>query len=118
MMSSGWSIFVVVLTVLNTAAAVWLLVWMRKKRGESDRTTDTTGHVWDGDLREMNNPLPRWWVGLFVITIVFAGVYLAFYPGLGNFAGKLGWTSTGQLQASGQHVTAQLVQLHSGQLLA
>ncbi|TAF81819.1 MAG: cytochrome-c oxidase, cbb3-type subunit III, partial [Curvibacter sp.] len=60
---------------------------------------NTTGHVWDGDLREMNNPLPRWWVGLFVITLVFGAVYLAFYPGLGNFAGKLGWTSTGQLQA-------------------
>ncbi|MBP6493764.1 MAG: cytochrome-c oxidase, cbb3-type subunit III, partial [Rhodoferax sp.] len=60
---------------------------------------NTTGHVWDGDLREMNNPLPRWWVWLFVITIVFALVYLAMYPGLGNFAGKLGWTQAGQYQA-------------------
>jgi cytochrome c oxidase cbb3-type subunit 3 len=60
---------------------------------------NTTGHVWDGDLREMNNPLPRWWVWLFVITIVFALVYLSLYPGLGGSKGQLGWTSVGQYQA-------------------
>jgi cytochrome c oxidase cbb3-type subunit 3 len=59
----------------------------------------TTGHVWDGDLREMNNPLPRWWVGLFVMTIVFSLIYLVLYPGLGNFTGQLGWTSIGQYEA-------------------
>ena len=45
---------------------------------------NTTGHVWDEDLRELNNPLPRWWMWLFVITVVFAAVYLALYPGLGT----------------------------------
>jgi cytochrome c oxidase cbb3-type subunit 3 len=55
--------------------------------------------VWDGDLREMNNPLPRWWVGLFLITIVFSLGYLALYPGLGTNAGQLAWTSTGQYDA-------------------
>lgn len=96
MMSSGWSIFVVVLTVLNTVAAVWLLVWMRKKRGESDTTTDTTGHTWDGDLREYNNPLPRWWLWLFVGSVIFAVVYAVLYPTLGNSRGTLGWTQQGQ----------------------
>jgi cytochrome c oxidase cbb3-type subunit 3 len=47
----------------------------------------------------MNNPLPRWWVGLFIITIIFAFVYLAMYPGAGNFAGKFGWSSAGQYEA-------------------
>jgi cytochrome c oxidase cbb3-type subunit 3 len=60
---------------------------------------NTTGHVWDEDLREMNNPLPRWWMWLFVITVVFSAVYLAFYPGLGTYAGTLKWTSTGQHEA-------------------
>lgn len=92
MMSSGWSILVVGLTVLNTVAAVWLLVWMRKRRGETERTTDTTGHVWDGDLREYNNPLPRWWLWLFVITVAFAVGYAILYPTLGNARGTLGWT--------------------------
>jgi cytochrome c oxidase cbb3-type subunit 3 len=57
---------------------------------------NTTGHVWDGDLREMDNPLPRWWSYMFIITIVFSLIYLVLYPGLGSFEGKLGWTSTGQ----------------------
>jgi cytochrome c oxidase cbb3-type subunit 3 len=47
----------------------------------------------------MNNPLPRWWVGLFLITIVFSLAYLALYPGLGNSAGQLAWTSVGQYEA-------------------
>ena len=52
----------------------------------------TTGHVWDEDLRELNNPLPRWWLWLFIITVVFSVVYLLLYPGLGTFKGTLNWT--------------------------
>jgi len=96
--SNFWSVYVIAVTVIGIVACLFLL-WFSGKAKAMTAHDNTTGHVWDGDLREMNNPLPRWWVGLFVITIVFAGVYLAFYPGLGNFAGKLGWTSTGQLQA-------------------
>ena len=73
-----------------------LLLWMTGKAKAMTANDNTTGHVWDGDLREMNNPLPRWWVYLFVITILFALVYLALYPGLGTYAGQLGWSSTGQ----------------------
>ena len=57
---------------------------------------DTSGHVWDEDIREMNNPLPRWWVWMFVITIIFSLFYLVAYPGAGSYAGKLGWTSANQ----------------------
>jgi cytochrome c oxidase cbb3-type subunit 3 len=96
--SNFWSVYVTAVTVIGIVACLFLL-WFSGKAKAMTANDNTTGHVWDGDLREMNNPLPRWWVGLFVITIVFAGVYLAFYPGLGNSAGKLGWTSTGQLQA-------------------
>jgi cytochrome c oxidase cbb3-type subunit 3 len=59
----------------------------------STASDNTTGHVWDGDLREMNNPLPRWWSYMFVITVVFSLVYLVLYPGLGSYPGTLGWTS-------------------------
>lgn len=97
-MSPAVSIFIIVLTALNTAAAVWLLVWMRKRRGEAERTSDTTGHVWDGDLREYNNPLPRWWLWLFVLSVVFAVVYVALYPGLGNMRGILGWSQVKEWQ--------------------
>jgi cytochrome c oxidase cbb3-type subunit 3 len=118
MMSSGWSVFVVVLTVLNTLAAVWLLVWMRKRRGESDRTSDTTGHVWDGDLREYNNPLPRWWLWLFVITVIFAVGYAILYPTLGNTRGALGWTGHRQwadMQAEQERRTQAMLARFAGQ---
>jgi cytochrome c oxidase cbb3-type subunit 3 len=47
-------------------------------------------------LTEYNNPLPRWWLWLFVISIVFALGYLVLFPGLGNFHGVLNWSSAGQ----------------------
>jgi cytochrome c oxidase cbb3-type subunit 3 len=93
-----WSAWVAVITVVSIAACL-LLLWFSSKAKVSTDSDNTTGHVWDGDLREMNNPLPRWWAWLFIITIVFSGVYLALYPGLGNSPGKLGWTSHGQHQS-------------------
>ena len=110
-MSTGMNLFVILLTALNTLAAVWLLVWMRKRRGESQRTEDTTGHVWDEDLKEYNNPLPRWWLWLFVLSVIFAIVYVVLYPALGNTKGTLGWTSVQQWEAlqAEQEVQAQKI---------
>jgi cytochrome c oxidase cbb3-type subunit III len=94
--SGGWSIYIAAATILGLVACLALLVVASKtKAGE----TEGSGHVWDGDLKELNNPLPRWWMILFVITIVFAGLYLALYPGLGSAAGTLQWSSAGQYQA-------------------
>lgn len=92
-----WSVYVTAITVVGIAAC--LLLWFSGKAKAMTANDNTTGHVWDGDLREMNNPLPRWWVWLFVITVIFAGVYLAMYPGLGDNAGKLGWSQHGQYEA-------------------
>jgi cytochrome c oxidase cbb3-type subunit III len=96
--SNFWSSYVAIITVVSILACL-LLLWFSGKAKAMSTSDNTTGHVWDGDLREMNNPLPRWWVWLFVITIIFSGVYLVMYPGLGNSPGKLGWTSTGQHKA-------------------
>ncbi|OYT92974.1 MAG: cytochrome-c oxidase, cbb3-type subunit III [Burkholderiales bacterium PBB3] len=95
--SGFWSIFIASVTILSILAC-GLLLWFSGKARAMTAHDNTTGHVWDGDLREMNNPLPRWWVWLFVITIVFALVYLALYPGLGSSAGQLGWTQIGEYQ--------------------
>lgn len=94
--SSGWSYFIAGVTIFGLVACLWLLlVASRRKVMAND---NTTGHVWDEDLRELNNPLPRWWMWLFILTVVFAAVYLAFYPGLGTNPGTLKWTSIGQYQ--------------------
>jgi cytochrome c oxidase cbb3-type subunit 3 len=96
--SNFWSVFVTAVTVVGILACL-VLLWLSGKTRAMTANDNTTGHVWDGDLREMNNPLPRWWVWLFVITCVFAAVYLAMYPGLGSNPGKLGWSSIGQHKA-------------------
>jgi cytochrome c oxidase cbb3-type subunit III len=91
------AIIISIVVLLNIAALMVLLFGLRRRAGEQSATTETTGHVWDEDLRELNNPLPRWWLWLFVITTVFGLGYLVIYPGLGNYRGTSGWTSQGQL---------------------
>ena len=94
-MTRGWSIYVIALVVLNLVACLALL-WGTSRRRESDPPADQTGHLWDGDLTEYNKPLPRWWINLFYLTIIFSIGYLAWYPGLGNFTGYSGWSSAGE----------------------
>jgi cytochrome c oxidase cbb3-type subunit 3 len=91
-MSVGWSIYVIALVVLNIFGCVWLLWWTGKRRPGDPAPTDTS-HIWDGDITEYNQPMPRWWINLFYITIVFGIGYLIYYPGLGAFAGTAKWTS-------------------------
>ena len=88
---SGWSIYIAAVTVIGLIACLALLIIAARRRVMAG--DNTTGHVWDEDLRELNNPLPRWWMWLFVLTIVFAAVYLALYPGLGSATGSLKWSS-------------------------
>ncbi len=92
---SFWSLYVAVLTLVSILACLVLLWVAGRKKGVS-RSDNTTGHVWDEDLLEANNPLPRWWVWLFVLSIVFSLAYLVAYPGLGSYSGLLGWSSRGE----------------------
>jgi len=68
--SNFWSLFVAGITIVSILACL-LLLWFSGKAKAMTASDNTTGHVWDGDLREMNNPLPRWWVWLFVLTVIF-----------------------------------------------
>lgn len=95
--SNGWSLFVAASTVLGLALCLALLIIASRRKLMAE--DNSTGHVWDEDIRELNNPLPRWWMVLFVLTVVASGLYLALYPGLGAYAGSLGWSSTGQYEA-------------------
>lgn len=90
--SNFWELYISGITVVGIVACLVLLFVTGKIRATS-ASDNTTGHVWDGDLREMNNPLPRWWSYMFVLTIVFSLIYLVLYPGLGSNPGTLGWSS-------------------------
>jgi cytochrome c oxidase cbb3-type subunit 3 len=109
--NSGWSIFVAAVTIVSLVACLVLLLVAAKRRVMAN--DNTTGHVWDEDLREMNNPLPRWWMGLFVITVIFGGVYLALYPGLGSFQGAASWSSVDQYQKERAKLEASMAPVYA-----
>lgn len=94
--SGFWDLYIGLLTIISIVACALFLKAQsaRKVRAKEE----TTGHTWDEDLAEYNNPLPRWWSWLFYITIVFSLIYLVLYPGLGTWPGTLGWTQVGQLK--------------------
>lgn len=94
-----WSLYVAVMTLVSIAACAVLLKSMSTKRPARGAEVDTTGHTWDGDLTEWNNPLPLWWMWLFYVTIFFSLGYLVLYPGLGAFKGYFGWSSRTQYEA-------------------
>lgn len=101
--SDFWSLYVTVIVVASILACAVLLIVQGKATFTPGKTM---GHVWDETLEEYNNPMPKWWSWLFVITVVFAFVYLALYPGLGNYKGALGWTSVGQHKAEVEKMDA------------
>ena len=105
-MSSSWHWFIAIFTVVNIIACVWLIVWTTRQGDAEKGAMDTLDHSWDGDLQERNNPLPRWWLFLFVGTIIWGFGYLAWYPGLGAFAGTSKWTSVDQYLAERERIDA------------
>jgi cytochrome c oxidase cbb3-type subunit 3 len=109
--SGFWSPYIAITTIASIVFCLFLLIV--NSRRPPTTADNTTGHVWDGDLREANNPLPRWWVILFVLTIVFGGIYLWMYPGLGTYAGSLNWSTTAQHDKEAQELTAQIAPLYA-----
>lgn len=104
MLTSFWHWYVIIITIGTVLGCFWLLQWTKgiSNRDEEGDGTGTTGHVWDEDLVELNNPLPRWWLQLFYGTIVFAFIYLVLFGGLGNIGGVLGWSQEGQYESEMQ----------------
>ena len=110
--SGFWSIYVAGLTFVSILACV-LLLWITARKKVASDGDNTTGHVWDEDLREMNNPMPRWWMWLFVLTIIFGMLYLVAYPGLGSYEGELRWTQRGEYDAEVEKARKELAPLYS-----
>ena len=106
MLNSFWNWFVIIITLASILGCWWLLHWTK---GVSDREGEeigSTGHIWDENIRELNAPLPRWWLHLFNLTIIFALLYLVLFPGLGNVPGVKGWTQNAQYDAEITTATA------------
>ncbi|RYF43396.1 MAG: cytochrome-c oxidase, cbb3-type subunit III [Comamonadaceae bacterium] len=107
-----WSAYIAAITLVSIAACL-LLLWITARKKMVARADNTTGHVWDEDLREMNNPMPRWWMWLFVLTIIFSLLYLVAYPGLGTYKGQLGWTTAGEYGAEVEQANRELAPLYA-----
>jgi cytochrome c oxidase cbb3-type subunit III len=108
----GWSLYVAGVTLAGILACL-LLLWVTARKKVAADADNTTGHVWDEDLREMNNPLPRWWMWLFVGTVVFSLLYLVAFPGLGSYPGELGWTTRGEYAAEVDQANKDLEPLYA-----
>jgi cytochrome c oxidase cbb3-type subunit III len=109
--SGFWSPFIAIVTLVSIVACVVLLVANSKRPPPT--ADNTTGHVWDDDLKEANNPLPLWWSGLFIITVIFALAYLWLYPGLGSSQGGKGWSQAAQYQAERDQLEAEMAPIYA-----
>ena len=96
---NAWGWFIAVTTVFSIVVLIYF-VWKFSTRRPDDQgdNVETTGHIWDEDLAEYNNPLPRWWLNLFYITLFWGIGYLVLYPGLGAYEGILNWSQTHQYE--------------------
>ena len=110
--SEFWNIYVAGLVLVSIVGCL-ILLWISGTTKANTLHDNSTGHVWDGDLKELNNPLPRWWVYLFIITCVFGLAYGALYPMFGKFQGVLGWSSQGQHTAEVEKVEAAIAPIYA-----
>ena len=105
--SSFWHWYIAIISLVSIVGCAVLLKMQSIKRPAVGEKVELHGHVWDEDLTEYDNPVPRWWMWLFYITIVFSLGYLVVYPGLGNFAGSFNWSSAGEYEAEVKQADAE-----------
>jgi len=91
--SQFWSWYII---AIAGGGIIWLVILLRRNSKTTGKIGEPTGHVWDEDLEELNNPLPRWWLVMFYMTIFFAIGYLILYPGMGTYKGLLNWSEVGE----------------------
>ncbi len=98
--SNFWPWFIALTTIVSIIALFVFVLKLSHRKKNTDNTgqVETMGHVWDDNLEEYNNPLPRWWLYMFIFTLVWGAGYLLFYPGLAAYAGIGKWSSKGQYE--------------------
>ncbi|QEQ24621.1 cytochrome-c oxidase, cbb3-type subunit III [Achromobacter xylosoxidans] len=97
--SGFWGYFISIVAIGGVVFCVTLLYSQRRWLGArpGGGQADDTGHVWDGDLTELNNPVPGWWTWMFLLACAVALGYLFLMPGLGTYQGLLGYSSAGEV---------------------
>ncbi len=98
-MSAGWTWYVLIMTLASVAACFWLIVWTNRQRASESEIEASEAHVWDEDIRELNNPLPMWWLWSFIITLAWGIGYFVMYPSFSDTGGLLGWSQEAQYEA-------------------
>lgn len=113
--SGFWGVYIAVIALVGVAWCGWLLFSQRSMTvtRQADGSMPDTGHVWDEDLRELNNPLPRWWMWMYLLSCVVALAYLVLFPGLGTYEGVLGYTSAGALSKQQAEEQARLAPIYA-----
>lgn len=109
--SPFWHYYIVVIVVLSFIFIIWLLLSQNAAVKRTNDEVKTMGHSWDG-IEEYNNPLPRWWFLMFVALILVSIGYLFFYPGMGDYKGQLGWSSTGSYQMQMDKANKEIAKLY------
>ncbi len=110
--SSFWPFFISAI-VLGGIVFCMTVLFITSKSHDPAHTGESTGHVYDEDIVEMNNPMPRWWMWMFVITCVFGLSYLFLYPGLATYTGKLGWTQIKQYEQEVKESNERLAPIYA-----
>lgn len=104
-MSTPWSLFVIIVTVGMLVGFTWLVLNTRRIQ-DPDGGDKLNAHEFDG-ITELDTPMPEWFSFMFLASIAFAVVYLALYPGLGNFPGLLGWSAASELEEDQRQAEAR-----------
>ena len=110
-LDSAWSVFIAVTTVGSLLACLVLLFGAMRRKPMAD--DNSTGHVFDDNLTELNKPMPLWWMVLFVLTVVFALGYVYAFPALGSAPGSLGWSSTGEHDADKAKASVEMAKVYA-----
>lgn len=105
--SDFWHYYIAVIAILGILFSLWILRSQTTAKLAQGEKAELLHHAWDGDLQELNNPLPRWWMWMFYGLVAFGVVYLVLYPGLGKFGGIWNWSSSSEWKAEKDAVDAE-----------
>jgi len=111
--SDSWSYFITAIALAGIVWCLWLLFSQRAWLKQQVAQAQDTGHVWDGNLTELNNPVPRWWTVMYLVLCVVALVYLWLFPGLGKYAGALGFSSADEVRREQAAQAARIAPLYA-----